>query len=183
MWRAQLAPRALDGGLDEHRLGSRVAISIVAERDREALLELVVLCNHLRVAAQEVSKKNVPMPKRRRTFDGMEMKSPGALLRRGEEPALGEFRLVAPDVLVVSRFEIGDAALNLGQMIDTEHHVDHGLGPQPRNGSAADVFNLDRDGAEDLEKNVLLGLEPSRPRRVVWRDLNWRDVRHALAEA
>ncbi len=121
---------------------------------------------------QEVAEKEVVVPESCGALYGMEMKVSKLLLGFGEEPPLGKLGLPPRDVFVALSDEIGDSRFDVSKPFDAKHDVDNRFRPQPRDGSASDMLDLNWHRAEHPKENHPLGFETTKPCGVVRYDLD-----------
>jgi hypothetical protein len=153
--------------LHERALALAVGGAIRAMERGQPLLLLEVRGSRLGMTAEVVPEEQMAAPERAVADNRMEMVRAWSHAGLSQIPALGELRLVLPDVLVPVALELGNARLDLGERRDAYHDVDDRLGSEPRHGSASHVLDGDGGIREDSSEERPLRPEPARPVGIV----------------
>src|SRR5580692_8101935 len=139
---------------------------------RQPPFQHLVFTGDICVSTQVVAKGNRPNPPR--SAHRNEVKVMGSKTwRRLAEPVL-EFGLVRR-IAVAQPSRCSYRRARAFERLHTGHDVDHRLCGKARDGSAADVLNRPRKPCRQRSpKDISFLLEPHRPGRVVWNDLDRR---------
>jgi hypothetical protein len=152
---------------DERSLGLGVGLAVLAEtRGERSLQRHILICQSL-VFAQPVTKVQEPL-ELCTVIHQMEVVAAIRSPRIAQKTPVGESRIECPWILVAAAvYESSDRRV---EIIHERHHVDNWLSEEPRDCSGANVMDL--QGSKQRRKPFALGLEGSRPRRVIPGELN-----------
>lgn len=165
---------------DQRSFSVGVGFAVIAEFFREGIFQFGVATCIRGVGAQVIPEQQLHLEETAAGFHHVKVVGVLVVDDAVQVTAFGQEGFMARDVLVPQGFEGRDKEGRIIQAVNADHYIDHRLGGQTRNSSAADVFDAAQIGADGFQEAHLFMLEEQRPGRVIGEDVDGDIIAHTV---